>query len=257
MKAKFLRALFHDKQPTTRSEIGRNIFLQFETVVFLTQQKRMNDPDWSQLLNRARVSECMKNDLEILRSLVLGNAKCEVPDFNTAPWKNAVLITPRNSVRVRWNELALKKHCHLTGNIQYSSLSENSTKDGALTMLQKLTVAQMPVDETGELESTVNIAIGAPIMITENICPAINLANGTRGIITDIILDPREAKDSRGSMDTSLPIQLTFPPLYIIIETAQSSPTNLVFDGLPPKQIPVFPITRHFFIGAKPRIQVT
>lgn len=48
-------------------------------------------------------------------------------------------------------------------------------------------------------------------MVTENVCTSAGIANGTRGIITSIILDPRE-------------------PLFIVIKVNGNGRTS--FDGL-------------------------
>lgn len=61
----------------------------------------------------------------------------------------------------------------LTGSVEYRSRdSENSTKNGPMiiTMEEKFVVAQMPLEDTGDLETSISLAIlvGAPIMITEN-----------------------------------------------------------------------------------------
>ena len=44
--------------------IGREIFLQFDKVVILNQQNRIQDDTWINILNRLRVGECNQNDLD-------------------------------------------------------------------------------------------------------------------------------------------------------------------------------------------------
>ncbi|KAF9530310.1 hypothetical protein CPB83DRAFT_851365 [Crepidotus variabilis] len=50
----------------------------------------------------------------------------------------------------------------------------------------------MDSKRTGKLTDRVEIAIGMKIMVVLNVATEANIANGTRGTITDIILDPRD-----------------------------------------------------------------
>ena len=51
--------------------------------------------------------------------LIVTNPTCEIPNFTSKPWDEAILITPRNSVCGTWNRVAICKHCARTGNILY------------------------------------------------------------------------------------------------------------------------------------------
>jgi len=68
------------------SELGREIFLQFDKVVILDKQIRVTDETWASILRRLRVGECSARDLEEIQKLVLTNPECDVPDFSKAPW---------------------------------------------------------------------------------------------------------------------------------------------------------------------------
>ena len=60
-----------------------------------------------------------------------------------APWDEAILVTPRHSVRNLWNEHALAKHCMKTGNQRYIVPAEDISRDGTevLSMEAKLAIA--------------------------------------------------------------------------------------------------------------------
>ena len=106
-------ALYVDRpdKDSKRALIGREIFLQFDKVVILDKQNRIRDEVWANILSRLRVGDCNQNDLDEIRKLVLTNPECDVPDFSKAPWDEAILVTPRHSVRNLWNEHAIAKHC--------------------------------------------------------------------------------------------------------------------------------------------------
>jgi hypothetical protein len=97
------RALYSQHPTTSKCELGRNIYTQFNTVINLTQQVRITDSVWLDILGRARVGACTSEDLSEIRRLVLTMEGCSVPNFAASPWMDAVLITPRNSVQIRWN----------------------------------------------------------------------------------------------------------------------------------------------------------
>jgi hypothetical protein len=60
--------------------------------------------------------ESNANDVKEIEKLVLTNPACNVPDFTTSPWNEAILVTPKHSVRNLWNEHALAGHSMETRN---------------------------------------------------------------------------------------------------------------------------------------------
>ena len=45
----------------------------------------MDDPMWIPILQRLRVGECSRADLDEMDGLVFTNPKCDVPNFQKAP----------------------------------------------------------------------------------------------------------------------------------------------------------------------------
>lgn len=111
-----------------RLSIGRQLYLQFDKVVILRQQQRSRDPGWSGMLTRLRVGECTDNDMDEFQKLVLTDPRCVVPDFSSTEWKGVILVTPRHSVRKRWNKVALTKHCADGGHQRYVIRAEDKDK---------------------------------------------------------------------------------------------------------------------------------
>jgi hypothetical protein len=122
-------ALYIDRsdKDSKHALIGREIFLQFDKVVILDKQNRIRDDVWANILSRLRVGKCNQNDLKEIRTLVLTNPECDVPDFSKAPWDEAILVTPRHSVRNLWNKEVIAKHCAKTGNQQYLVPAEDTS----------------------------------------------------------------------------------------------------------------------------------
>ncbi|KAG2757211.1 hypothetical protein P692DRAFT_20649338, partial [Suillus brevipes Sb2] len=160
------KALYGSQPPNQKCELGRHLFEQFQTVIRLRQQARVTDHAWNDILLHARDGECTAQDLQMIRSLVITDKTCNVPDFNVPPWNNAVLITPRNSVRTRWNTLSVIKHCKYSRNLLYIAPAEDSAKDLPLSMKQRLATTKLSLDQTQHLPAEVQLSIGMKVMIT-------------------------------------------------------------------------------------------
>lgn len=243
-------ALYVDRpeKDDKRALLGREIFLQFNKVVILVQQNRIKDETWTNILSRLRVGECNENDLEEIQKLVLTNPDCDIPDFSKAPWDQAILVTPRHSVRNLWNEHAIAKHCKKTTNRRYIVPAEDTSKDGsdALSMEAKLAIAGLDDKKTGKLPAFVQMAIGMKAMVLLNLATEADIANGTRGEIQDIILDEREQLSVPDEDDA---IMLKYPPAMILFKPDKG--TNLIFPGLPPGVIPLTPSLARFSVTGR------
>jgi hypothetical protein len=185
---------------------------------------------------------CTKDDVGEIRKLVLTNEECAVPDFSIAPWSQAVLVTPRNAVRVHWNEEALDKLATTTGSVLYYSPAEDTVGNDRtpLSLVQRVNVAALREEKTARLQERIPLAIGMKAMVTLNVATDAELANGSRGeVVVDIILDYREP------IRTGVRVhELLYPPAMVVF-----CPTNTCvcsFPGLPVGHIPVFPCERTF-----------
>ncbi|KAJ6512268.1 hypothetical protein C8R47DRAFT_957912, partial [Mycena vitilis] len=187
-------ALYCRLNTKTQATVGEALYRQFTTVVTLTEQNRIVDVEWRDLLKRLRVGGCTTADMDMLKSLHVGNPECDVPDATTPPWDEAVLVTPRHAARTRWNTAALMKHCRRSGNRMYICTAEDTVgrKQEKLDLMQRVIVAGMTVKQTARLAERVELAVGMRAMVMMNIATEADLANGTRGEIVDIKLDPRE-----------------------------------------------------------------
>ena len=243
-----------DRKEKLTSVIGRNLWAQFETVVTLTEQKRIIDPGWMETLQRSRTGDCNREDLHEIRKLVLTNPECHVPDFNKAPWDEPILVTPRNSMRAMWNSASLTKHCQKTGQILYICNAEDTVgRDQlALDMEQRTTVAKMSLESLKGLDHRIEIAIGMKAMVTANIATQADLANGSRGIIADIVLDGREDVDREQAEKCGV-VELRYPPALVVFEPYHH--TFPRFPGLKEGQIPMFPQDLGFTISTTGKLR--
>ena len=231
-------ALYMDRpgQDNKRALLGREIFLPFDKVVILDKQNRIRDLIWSDILGRARIEECNSDDNEEIQKLVLTIHECDIPDFSKALWDQAILVMPRHSVRNLWNEHAIAKHCAKTKNQQFRVLAEDTCRDRTndLSREAKLAIAEQKDKDTGKLTAVVHMAIGMKAMVLLNIATEADIANGTQGVIQDIILDERE---EQSVADEEGIIQLKYPTAMLLFKPDQES--KLSFPGLPAGIIPL------------------
>ena len=237
--------LYNPSPDIHNAQIGRTLFEQFETVIHLDEQMRITDPLWNSILTRARTGECTANDLAEIDLLVLENKDCIHPDFTTSPWSDYVLVTSRNAVQTMWNRRMLESHCRQTGYTRYIVDATDSIDGNVLTAPQKLAIAHFDLDDTKRLPGRVEMAIGMKVMILTNIAPRAGLANGSRGSISDIILDPREPFDPFPQSTR----RLLYPPSAILFSPLIHPTIQL--HGLPPSTLPIFPLTNKFKLGTK------
>jgi len=133
-----------------------------------------------------------------------------------------------------------------------------------LNMEQQVTVAGMKSVEskctkgTKKLKHRLKIAVGMKVMVTLNLATEVDLANGSRGTIEDIILDPREHV-SRGDLhdDDNGIIWLKYPPAMIVFKPLHYEFPP--FPGMDPGLIPIFPseVTFNIHYQNNPKTKIT
>ena len=130
----------NSRQDTEDEILGRKIFEQFLTVVKLNKQIRVQDSQWHDVLQHICYGNCRQEHINMIRKLIITNPDCPHTDFNTSPWKDAKLVTPRHSVRNQWNSASIKKHCKRTGRRLYICPSEDTIGGRKVTNEEKIAI---------------------------------------------------------------------------------------------------------------------
>ena len=206
---------------TLLSQIGRSLYEEFSTVVTLKQQVRVIDPVWNDFLRHLRHGQVEPRHIEMLETLCLTNPHCSRPDFTQKPWNAAVLVTPRHAVRAEWNQHALRKHCNESGQQIFVLPAEHRTARRALNAIEQHALRVRSCSskaDQNELPETLELAIGMPVLVTQNIHTELDITNGARGTLVDIILDPAEPIPSRSQRI----VNLQHPPAFILVKLYHS-----------------------------------
>jgi hypothetical protein len=251
----------HDIKPA----LGRQIYEQFTTVVLLKTQFRNKDGEWRGVLTRARGGKCTPDDVKTIRSLVLDPAK-DKSLFTSGEWSNAVLVTPRHSVRNQWNELASRHHCRQTGHQlinspAYDTHNNNPLSQTLRALVQSRTYATSEGGSTakgdpGGLPDVVQIAIGMKVMVTYNVETELDIANGARGTVERIIIDNAE-DEGTASTELACVRDLARPPLCVLVRLSKAD-VKWEIPGLERGVVPITPIRNRFQValpnGTKPTL---
>ena len=228
--------------------LGRKIYEQFMTVVQLKKQIRVRDGVWHDVLQHVRYGNCRSEHIDIIKSLVIDNKDCAPVDYDKSPWKDVRLITPRHAVRTQWNSAAIQKHCIQRHQRLYIFPAEDTIGGRPVTNEEKIAIITQGKGskthmERGGLTKEIELAIGAPVMVTLNIMTDLDVANGVRGVIDAIVLDERDR--SVGTEDGHT-VKLRYPPRYVLVRLDRTKAPSL--KGLSQNVIPIVPVKKSFTI---------
>ncbi|PCH45155.1 hypothetical protein WOLCODRAFT_111000 [Wolfiporia cocos MD-104 SS10] len=226
-------ALYHPVnmvKDSAEAQLGRTIYEEFSQVVLLKEQVRVTDEIWHEFLCHLRDGHVQENHLPMLKKL------------------DAVLVTPRHSVRNHWNRYALCKHCKDSGQRLFKCSAEDTIGRKPLSDQERTLVQQRAARQKHKrnnqitLADEIELAIGMKVMVTDNIETDLDITNGARGEIVDIILDPREA-----ALPEGCEVKLRYLPSYILVKLTRTRATRL--EGLGENVVPIQVKKRSFKIS--------
>jgi hypothetical protein len=246
-------ALYYPSDPernTSASQLGRAIFEEFTMVVELTEQKRVVDPVWLDFLHHLRKGEIEEEDLKLLHSLTIEERVKHNEDFSKPPWRNAILVTPRHAVRTQWNDLCLRQMCKDTHRPILVCKAKDTITGRPLTIKEQC-ILESHRNKRGkgrqrdlkDLPHEIELAIGMKVMVTNNLETDLDITNGARGKIIDILLHPDEPPLNTHNSR----IELKFLPICILVKLAKTRAKQL--KGLDECVIPIEPTTSKYHIN--------
>ena len=233
-----------DTKDSVDAQVGRQTYEEFSTVVILKEQMRVSDPTWRNFLMDLRNGRVESHHLKMLRTLLLKRptpdesprwpldvdnpptSSLPAVDFTTQPWADAALITPRHAVRTQWNEAASQKLCSETGERLFICPALDTIKGAPLTLEERYALTNRHKNtkrrRNKELPETILLAIGMKVMVTNNLQTDLDITNGARGVITNIILNHNEPPLEDGST-----VHLKFLPESVLVKLSRTRAATL------------------------------
>ncbi|GBE80035.1 ATP-dependent DNA helicase PIF1 [Sparassis crispa] len=221
--------------------LGRMTYEEFTTVVILKEQMRVTDEVWRKFLAHLRHGNVQPRHIDMLRSLIINQRESPHTDFDSAPWSDASLVTPRHAVRKMWNAAAVRKWCRKSGERLFVVGAEDSCKGRPLTVREKYAVLMRNKDKRNrshkkDLPEQIELAKGMKVMVTSNVETDLDVANGARGEIVDIVLHPDEPPLGPEPVVNLM----KYLPAFVLVKLSRTRATTL--EGLGECVIPVEPM---------------
>ena len=227
------------KASTSQSDVlrqlGKFMWKQLTHIALLTQQMRVTDVMYQEVLNRLREGECTIDDYLLLSSSVIGYSSNANVISN-----NALIVAPSNDHRKEINNYFVKDHAKSKGTKILVCRAMDICKNGKLSLEQTTMTRKLPNTQTGGLPNKLALFEGMSVYLTKNISTEIGLNNGTTGIVKQIIYQ-RSEKTMSSEVQT-----LHNLPQYVTVEFPDVSLTAL--SGLLLYHVPIFPLDGSFSI---------
>jgi hypothetical protein len=197
---------------------------------------RVTDTRWRMLLTNLRRGQMQEEDIITLRRLIIGKSSSKHDNYDHEPWANASLVTPRHGVRTLWNEALSRKWCRKNNQQLFICTAEDTISKRPLTLRERYHLALRLKNERRQqrkdLPTKITIAKGMKVLVTDNVETDLDITNGARGEIVDIILHPDEPPIGDEPI-----IKLEFLPLYILVKLDRTRASKL--DKLEEGVIPI------------------
>ena len=234
---------------------GRNLWLQFDKVVFLEEQMRQTDKRYSSLLTDLRTGSLanLASNLKLLQSRVVGSIHAQA-DATFENFKGAVIITTRNAVRCAINYKKTKVAAISQGEKQVVILAHDKlVETGRLNPRQSMDLLHTTDNKTADLAGMLACVSDMPVVIKANLATELGICNGTRCTLGKVVFAPSTPSFSPEST-TGQTQFIRHMPLMIIVKippkidpvTQEKTWKFKRFDKLLPGEFPIFPVTKKF-----------
>jgi len=223
----------------SQSEINKNLGMllwkQLTDIAFLDQQMRVQDQTYLAMLNRLREGKCTDSDVAMLNRRLAGNT-VDVTSISDAP-----IITPGNQLVMAVNNLFVDRHSQHTKVYVSNALDYVGRKRNGKEVPKKVAdkIKNWANTSTRGLPRELQIFIGMPVIVTNNIATELGITNGTTGIVRSLHFKSGEVISGDTGFHT-----IKHPLDYIIVELNDIDMKPL--DGLPPNHVPILRKTESF-----------
>ena len=218
-------------------------------VVILTEQMRVTDKLYKEMLDRISEGKTTEEDYEVLQSRIICNGKI---DLNSSTFKQAPMIVPGNRIRSILNELHVQTHANDEQEQMIQWSASDSCQKLKITASKTKQLADLPYTRTGGLPGKCALMKHMPVMLTRNVAVELGLTNGIIGKVVKILAETagKEFSEKQKTIE-----QL---PLCVIVKFEKLKCPKLKY--LDEKEIPVYPMKttfKHKFPGTKTSYTIT
>src|SRR5260364_339979 len=180
---------------------------------------------------------------EALRSRIIGDNQIVSDE-----WKDATFLVTHNDIRVQLNFDTSKEHANDLSQPLIYSYAQDTYRQKILTGTNRKKFLSASDAQQNALCGILPLFIGMKVILTVNICIHDNLANGTQGIIRQIIYNENSISILPHHKNTFM---LDKPPKYVIIELINTTAGS--YKDLPYNHILIYPIKRECMYTAYKR----
>ena len=209
--------------------LGSNLWRQVNKIVLLDEQMRCTDLVYLELLNRLREGKCTAADVALLNTRVVGQ-NVDITSIEDSP-----IIVPGNQLVMAINDQFVAGHSQHTKVYVSTAQDYIGRKKSRKAVPKKVArkIKNWASTSTRGLPRELQLYIGMPVMVTNNIATELGITNGTVGKIRSIHFKNGEVVTG----DTGYH-QLEHPLDYVIVELEGISMRAL--DGLPANHVPIY-----------------
>ena len=181
------------------------------------------------------------HDVRLLQSRIL---ECPGgPTYLDPCWQSAAVVTPSNVIR---NKINAEHNAEYASQLQLHPLAvvaeDYPPHDAILPPDFRQELLALGDDVTNGLPGRLLLLPGMRLMLTDNLCTAQGLCNGTTGSLYGVVLAPNESIPHVAveDGDSTGPIRLRTHPQCILVKLDDPVPTLPRFPGLPKSVVPIF-----------------
>lgn len=230
---------------SNEDKVGSMLYKEFSTVVLLTEQMRVKDEVWMDFLRDMQKGTVQDDQISMLKGLVLPSKM----NLQEEPWNSAIHVTPRHSVRMKWNSEAVQQHCTKTHWRLYIACAGDTVKGTPVTLTERIALLKRKVagsgkSKHGELQEEVELAIGMKVMVMENLEMDLDVMNGACGTVVGIMLNLKEPPP-----DNTPIVRLRYLPSYVLVKLDRTRTSRL--QGLQEGVIPITPVYQYYKVQVK------
>ena len=165
--------------------MGLTIFKKMTHYFELTRnQRQQDDSQYLQILRNIRNFSVTPEDYDYLNRNCTVNLEKQSDEWFTT----TTFIVNENAPRVKWNQKIVQKYSRLHQTPVYTIVGHDVLK----MQLESINDAVFSlVDEkiAGGLQKRLYLAIGMPVLFTENLHKYLGACNGSQGILTGLVFD--------------------------------------------------------------------